>query len=198
MGEITAAAVGELREMTGAGMMDAKKALVEAGGDLEKAAELLRKNGIIKAGKKADRTTNEGRVHAYVHGTGKVGVLVEVLCETDFVARNEAFVALCNDLAMHVAASAPLYVSRDQVPMEMVEKEREMYRAEMEGQTKAAEIMDKIVDGKLNKFFADVCLLEQAFIKDEDKTVEEFVKEKIATLGENIQVRRFSRLNLGA
>lgn len=178
--------------------MDAKKALVEAGGDLEKAAELLRKSGIIKAGKKADRTTNEGRVHAYVHGTGKVGVLVEVLCETDFVARNEAFVALCNDLAMHVAASAPLYVSRDQVPMEMVEKEREMYRAEMEGQTKAAEIMDKIVDGKLNKFFADVCLLEQAFIKDEDKTVEEFVKEKIATLGENIQVRRFSRLNLGA
>lgn len=198
MAEITASAVAELREMTGAGMMDAKKALVEVDGDLQKAADLLRKNGIIKAGKKADRLTNEGRVHSYVHGTGKVGVLVEVLCETDFVARNEGFVALCNDLAMHIAASAPLYVTRTEVPIEMVEKEKEMYAAEMEGQAKPAEIVAKIVEGKLNKFFADVCLMEQAFIKDEDKTVEEFVKGKVATLGENIQVRRFARLNLGA
>ncbi|MEK7105399.1 MAG: translation elongation factor Ts [Patescibacteria group bacterium] len=198
MSEITAAAVAQLREMTGAGMMDAKKALVESAGDLEKAADALRKSGIVKAGKKADRVTNEGRVHSYIHGGGKVGALVEVLCETDFVARNEAFVAFCNDLAMHIAASAPLYVSRDEVPVELVEKEKEIYKGEMEGQTKSQEVMDKIIEGKLNKFFADVCLLEQSFIKDEDKTVEEFVKGKIATLGENIQVRRFSRLNLGA
>ena len=197
MGEITAAAVAALREMTGAGMMDAKKALVESAGDVEKAADFLRKNGIIKAGKKAERATNEGRVHAYIHSNAKVGVLVEVLCETDFVARNEAFVGLCNDLAMHIAASAPLYVSRTEVPLEMVEKEKEIYQAEVDG-AKSAEIVGKIVEGKVNKFFADVCLLEQPFIKDEDKTVEEVVKEKIATLGENIQVRRFSRLNLGA
>ncbi len=198
MGDVTAAQVAELREMTGAGMMDAKKALVESSGDLEKAADALRKSGIVKAGKKADRATNEGRVHAYIHAGGKVGTLVEVLCETDFVARTEAFVAFCNDLAMHIAASAPLYVSRDQVPVELVEKEKEIYKGEMEGQGKPAEVMEKIIDGKLNKFYSDICLLEQAFIKDEDKTVEEFVKGKIATLGENIQVRRFSRLNLGA
>lgn len=190
--------VAQLREMTGAGMMDAKKALVESAGDLNRAADLLRKSGIIKAGKKAERATNEGRVHAYIHGGGKVGTLVEVLCETDFVARNEAFVALCNDLAMHVAAAAPLYVSRDQVPAEMVAKEKEIYAGEMAGQSKPQEVMEKIIEGKLNKFFGEICLLEQAFIKDEDKTVDQFIKEKIATLGENIQVRRFSRLNLGA
>lgn len=184
--------------MTGAGMMDAKKALVESAGDLAKAAELLRKSGAIKAAKKSERATNEGRVHAYIHGGGKVGSMVEVLCETDFVARNEAFVELCNDLAMHVAASAPLYLTREQVPVEMVEKEKEIYRAEMEGQMKAAEIVEKIVEGKLNKFYSDVCLLEQAFIKDEDQTVDEFIKAKIATLGENIQVRRFCRFSLGA
>ncbi|MEK9130905.1 MAG: translation elongation factor Ts [Patescibacteria group bacterium] len=197
MGDVTAAMVAQLREMTGAGMMDAKRALIESVGDLEKAADFLRKSGIIKAGKKSERATNEGRVHSYVHGTGKVGVLVEVLCETDFVARNEAFVALCNDLAMHIAASAPLYVTRVEVPMEMVVKEKEIYSGEMAGQGKPPEVMEKIIEGKLNKFFRDICLMEQPFIKDEDKTVEEFIKEKIATLGENIQVRRFSRLNLG-
>lgn len=197
MSEITAQEVAQLREMTGAGMMDAKKALVAADGDLTRAAENLRKSGVIKAASKSDRATNEGRVHAYIHGGGKVGTLVEVLCETDFVARTDAFVELCNDLAMHIAASAPLYVTRAEVPMEMVEKERAMARAEMEGQAKPADIMEKIIDGKLNKFFADVCLMEQSFIKDEEKTVEEFIKGKIATLGENIQVRRFSRLSLG-
>lgn len=198
MAEITASAVAQLREMTGAGMMDAKKALVETGGDLEKAADFLRKSGIVKAGKKAERATNEGRVHSYIHGAGKVGVLVEVLCETDFVARNEGFVAMCNDLAMHIAASAPQYVSREQVPVEVIAKEKDVYISELAGQNKPQEVLEKIIDGKLNKFYADVCLMEQPFIKDEEKTVEEFVKAKIATLGENIQVRRYSRLVLGA
>ena len=198
MGEINAAAVATLREMTGAGMMDAKKALVASEGDLEKAAEALRKSGITKAASKSDRATNEGRVQTYIHANGKVGSMVEVLCETDFVARTDAFIEFCKDLAMHVAASSPLYVTREQVPVEMVEKEKEIYRGEMEGQQKSAEIMEKIIDGKINKFFSDVCLMEQAFVKDEDKTVEEFVKEKIATLGENIQVRRFARFSLGA
>ncbi len=198
MAEITAAAVAQLREMTGAGMMDAKKALVEAEGDLEKAADALRKSGVIKAGKKAERETKEGRVHSYIHSNGKVGVLVEVLCETDFVARNEAFIELCNDVAMHIAAADPLYLIRDQVPANVVEKEREMALAEMEGQMKPQEIMDKIVEGKLSKYFADVVLMEQVFVKDDTKSVEEYVKGKITTLGENIQIRRFARFLLGA
>ncbi len=197
MGEITAAAVSSLREMTGAGMMDAKRALVEADGDLQKAAEGLRKSGIIKAASKAERATNEGRVHAYIHSNGKVGAMVEVLCETDFVARNEAFVEFCNDLAMHIAASAPEYLSPTEVPAEVVEKEKEIYRAEIEGQGKPAEIVEKIVQGKLEKFYGEICLLNQVFIKDDTKTIDEFIKEKIATIGENIQVRRFARFVLG-
>src|SRR3989339_1292404 len=145
---IDAKTVAELRSMTGAGMMDAKKALEEMGGDLEKAGQYLREKGIAKATNKADRATNEGRVHAYVHSNGKLGALVEVLCETDFVARNEAFVHFCNDLAMHVSAADPLYVSRDQVPAEMVEKEREIYRAEMQNEAKPQEIIEKIIEGK--------------------------------------------------
>ncbi len=190
--------VMQLRQMTGAGMMDAKSALEEVSGDLEKAAELLRKKGIAKAEKKAERETKEGRVVSYLHANGKLGAMVEILCETDFVARTEAFQELCHDLAMHVAASDPLYVKRADVPAEVIEKEKDIYRAEMAGQAKPQDIMEKIVDGKLNKYFSDVCLLEQAFVKDEDKTIEEVVKEKIASLGENIQVTRFCRFNIGA
>ncbi len=193
---ISAQQVAELRAQTGAGMMDAKSVLEETGGDLEKAAELLRKKGIAKAAKKADRETKEGRVHAYIHSNGKLGAMVEVLCETDFVARNQAFVDFCNDLAMHVSASEPLYVSRADVPKEMIDKEQEIYRAEMAGQGKPADVIEKIIEGKLNKWFSDVVLLEQAFIKDEDKTIEEYLKEKIASLGENMQIRRFARFNI--
>jgi elongation factor Ts len=189
--------VMQLRQMTGAGIMDAKGALEEALGDLTKAAEALRKKGVVKAEKKAARETKEGRVVSYLHANGKLGAMIEVLCETDFVARTEPFQALCHDLAMQVAASGPLYVKRQDVPRDVIEKEKEIYRAEMDGQAKPPDVMDKIVEGKLNKYFRDVCLLEQAFIKDENKTIEEIVKEKIASLGENIQVTRFSRFCIG-
>ncbi len=193
---VDAKLVAQLRAQTGAGMMDAKKALEEMGGDLEKAAEDLRKKGIAKAAKKADRETNEGRVHAYVHSNGKLGSLVEVSCETDFVARNEAFIHFCNDLAMHVSAADPLYVSRDQVPAELVEKEREIYRAEMQNEAKPQEIIEKIVEGKLNKWMSEIVLLEQVYVKDDSKTIEELLKEKISSLGENMQIRRFARLSM--
>lgn len=194
---VDAKLVAQLREMTGAGMMDAKKALEETNGDLSAAAEALRAKGVAKAAKKAERETREGRVYAYLHGNGKLGAMVEVLCETDFVARNEAFTELCRDLAMHVGATDPLYVRREDVSPELVEKQRELFRAEMAEQAKPADIVEKIVEGKMNKWFGETCLLEQAFIKDEDKTVDEFVKEKIATIGENIQIGRFSRFNIG-
>ena len=135
-------------------------------------------------------------MHAYVHSNGKLGALVEVLCETDFVARNEAFVHFCNDLAMHVSAADPLYVSRDQVPAEMVEKEREIYRAEMQNEAKPQEIIEKIIEGKLNKWFSEIVLLEQVYVKDDSKTIEEYLKEKISSLGENMQIRRFARLSM--
>lgn len=194
---VDAKLVAQLREQTGAGMMDAKRALEETNGDLAAAAEALRAKGVAKAAKKAERETHEGRVYSYIHGNGKLGAMVEVLCETDFVARNEAFTELCHDLAMHVSAADPLYVRREDVPEAVVAKEKEMYAAEMADQAKPAEIVEKIVEGKLNKFFSEVCLLEQPFIKDEDMTVDEFVKAKIATIGENIQVRRFSRFQIG-
>lgn len=176
--------------------MDAKAALEETGGDVEKAAEILRKKGIAKAAKKADRETHEGRVYAYIHSNGKLGALVEVLCETDFVARNQAFIDLCSDLAMQVSASDPLYLSRADVPAEIVEKEKEIARAEMAAQMKPADVIEKIIEGKLSKWYSEVVLLEQPFIKDEDKTVEELLKERIATLGENMQIRRFSRFHI--
>ncbi|MBI2485323.1 elongation factor Ts [Candidatus Uhrbacteria bacterium] len=194
---IDAKAVAMLREQTGAGMMDAKRALEEAAGDTQKAAEILRVKGITKAASKTERETKEGRVHAYVHATGKLGVLVEVQCETDFVARTEGFQALCNDLALHVAASAPLYVSRTEVPAEVVEKECALMTAEVEAQGKPAEIVQKIVEGKMEKYFSEICLLEQAFVKDEEKNINDVVAEAVAKLGENIQIRRFARLQIG-
>lgn len=197
MTEISTKDIARLREMTGAGLMDAKQALVGANGDLTAAVDALRKAGVGKAASKAERTTNEGRVHAYIHSNGKSGAMVEVLCETDFVARNETFIELCHDLAMHICAVSPICVRREEVPLDLVEKEKEIYRAELAVQGKPADMTDKIVEGKLNKYFSEIVLLEQPFVKDETKTVAGLVQEKIAALGENIQIRRFIRFGLG-
>lgn len=194
---ITAGDVMKLREMTGAGMMEAKKALVEADGDLEKAVEILRKSGAAKMAKKAERTTAEGRVQTYMHSNGKIGVMVEVLCETDFVARNEQFLELTNDLALHIAASGPKYLSREQVPADVVDKERAIIAESLASENKPADILAKIVDGRLGKFFEDVCLLEQKFVKDDSMTITQLLEEKVRTIGENIRIGRFVRMQLG-
>lgn len=190
--------IAQLREKTGAGVLDAKAALDEVGGDMTAAEELLRKKGILKAGKKADRLAGEGIVYSYIHSNKKVGVLLELRCETDFVARNESFDALAHDIALHIAAMNPLYVDESGVPPEVVEKEKEIYRAEMVDSKKPADIMEKIIDGKVQKFLSDVCLLKQAYVKDETITIDDLVKTSIAKIGENIQVKRFVRFHLGA
>lgn len=197
MAEITATLVKDLRERTGAGMMDCKKALTETSGDFDQAIDYLRKKGIASASKKAGRLTKEGAVFSYIHGEGRVGVMVEINCETDFVARNEHFKALCKDIAMHIAASAPVYVSSLEVPPSVVEKEREIAIAQMQGQNKPANVIEKIAEGKVKKYFDDVCLLNQAFVKDPTKSIEDLIKESIAAMGENISIRRFSRFVLG-
>lgn len=186
--------VMQLRQQTGAGVLESKRALEEASGDIAAAIEQLRKSGALKAAKKAERTVGEGLVHAYIHSGGKVGVLVEVLCETDFVARNPEFEALAHDVAMQIAATNPLYMKPEDVPEEVVAKEKEIYAQEVAG--KPANVVEKIVAGKLEKWYAETCLLKQLFIKDEDLTMEELVQSKIAKLGENIQVRRFVRFAL--
>ncbi len=193
--EITAQQVAQLRATTGAGMMDAKRALEESQGDVTKAAEILRKKGMAKAEKRAGRETSQGRVHSYIHSNGKLGAMIEVLCETDFVARNETFIGLCHDIAMHVSASDPHWATREQVPVEVIEKEKEIYRAEVVG--KPAEVIEKIISGKLEKFYSETVLLDQPFVKDEEKTVGEYVKEMIATIGENIQIAKFARFQIG-
>src|SRR5262249_52398655 len=180
MAEVSPALVKELREKTNAGMMDCKKALVESGGDLEKAEAILRKKGIAGASKKSVRTAKEGTVGSYIHLHGKVGVLVEVNCETDFVAKNSTFRELVKDITLHIAAAHPLYVSRDQVPQESIERERDIFRAQVQG--KPEPVINKIVDGKLEKYFATVCLLDQAFVKNPDQTIRELVSSKIAEL----------------
>ncbi len=195
--DITAQMVKQLREKTGAGMMDCKKVLVEAHGDFEKAASLLREKGIAKAVSKEGRTTAEGVIATYVHTGDKLGVMVEINCETDFVARTNQFKTLARDIAMHIAATAPLCVKREELDPALVEKEREIYRQQALNEGKPATIAEKIVDGRLEKFFADVVLMEQPFVKDNDKTVATLVKEMIATLGENINIRRFARFRLG-
>jgi len=195
---IDAKSVSELRALTGAGIVECKKALEEANGDMNAAAELLRKKGIIKAGSKSDRATSEGLVYAYVHGNGKMGAMVEVLCETDFVARTDGFKELCHSLALQITAMNPLYVSSDAIPPEVIEKEKEIHAEEFIGSNKPAEMVAKIVEGKLGKWYSEVCLLNQAYVKDEDKTVEEVVKETIAKCGENIQVKRFVRFAMGS
>ncbi len=195
--KVTAKAVKELRDLTGVGMMEARDALTEAEGDVARAQEILRKKGQAKARKKAERETRQGRVHSYIHDDGRLGVLVEVNCETDFVARNNDFKALVHDLALHIAASSPLYVSRSEVPAEIVEKEKEIYKAQVVAEKKSAEIMEKIIAGKLGKYFQEICLLEQPFVKNPDIIIHEHIAQKIATIGENIQVRRFVRYRLG-
>ncbi len=187
--------VKQLREKTNAGMMDCKRALEEAGGDMTKAETILRTKGIASAGKKASRVTKEGIVASYIHLQGKVGVLVEVNSETDFVAKNENFRGFVKDITLHIAAAHPLYVSREDVPGNLVEAEREIYKAQVKD--KPANVVEKIVDGKLDKFYSTVCLLEQGFIKNPDVTVKDLLSSKIAELGENIVIRRFTRYLVG-
>jgi elongation factor Ts len=195
MAEVNPTLVKQLRDKTNAGMMDCKKALVEADGDLSKAEDILRKKGIASASKKASRSAKEGVVASYIHLQGKIGVLVEINCETDFVAKNENFRDFVKDITLHIAASHPLYVSREQVPIQIIEREREIYRAQVTG--KPANIVEKIVEGKVDKFFSAVCLLDQAFIKNPDQTVKDLVSLKIAELGENLVIRRFARYAVG-
>jgi elongation factor Ts len=188
--------VNDLRGQTGAGLLDCKKALVESNGNVEEAITILRKKGAASAAKKADRTTKEGLIESYIHVGGKVGVLIEVNCETDFVGRNDEFKAFARDLCLQIAAASPLYVSRDQVPEAEITKEREIAAAQVVGKPPAA--AQKIVEGKLDKFYSTVCLLEQSFVKLPEKTVNDMLTEKIAKMGENIQVRRFARFQLGS
>jgi elongation factor Ts len=187
--------VKQLREKTNAGMMDCKRALTESAGDLEKAEAILRTKGIATASKKSSRATKEGIVAAYIHLQGKVGVLVEVNCETDFVAKNENFRAFVKDITLHIAAAHPLYVTREQVPPQVIAAERAIYEAQVKD--KPANVVGKIVDGKLDKFYSTVCLMEQGFIKNPDQTIKELVDSKIAELGENIVIRRFTRYLVG-
>jgi elongation factor Ts len=195
---IAAAAVKELRDKTGAGMLECKKALEESKGDVDAAVEYLRKQGLAAAQKRADRAADEGLVESYIHPGGKVGVLVEVNSETDFVARTGEFKALVKDLAMQVAAAAPVAVSREDLSKELVDKEREILAAQAAGLKKPPEVVDKIVTGKMEKFYKEVCLVEQAYIKDPKTTVQDRIKEVMSVLGENIVVRRFARFKLGA
>jgi elongation factor Ts len=195
MSEISAKLVSELREKTGLGMMDCKKALVESQGDIEAAITALRKKGELKAGAKADRATKEGVIASYIHMQGKVGVLIEVNCETDFVAKNEAFRDFVKDVTLHIAAANPKVVSRDQVDPQLIEQEREIASAQIKD--KPAAVVDKIVQGKVDKFLSSIALLEQGFIKDPDTTVEQLLKQQIMKLGENIQIRRFVRYAVG-
>lgn len=201
MAEITAAAIKALREKTGAGMMDCKKALIEAEGNEERAIEILRERGLASAKKKEGRVATEGVVGSYIHMGGKVGVLVEVNCETDFVARGEEFQQLVKDIAMHIAAAEPRYVSREEVMAETIDKEREIARAQAKNDPKNAnkpdQVIDKIVEGRLNKFYEEVVLADQPFIKDPAKTVGELVTEKIAKTGEKVTIRRFARYKMG-
>jgi len=195
--QISATMVKELREKTGAGMMDCKKALAEAGGNMERAIEILREKGLAQAAKKAGRIATEGLVESYIHAGGRIGVLVEVNCETDFVAKTDEFKSFVKDIAMQIAAAKPLYVRKEDVPAEEVEKERNILRAQALNEGKPEHIVDKMVVGRLEKYYKEVCLMEQPFIKDPDKSIDQLVKETIAKIGENISIRRFARFELG-
>ncbi|HZX94910.1 MAG TPA: translation elongation factor Ts [Myxococcales bacterium] len=199
MAEVTSAMVKELREKTGAGMMDCKKALIESGGDLDKAVTWLREKGLATAGKKAGRSATEGAVGSYIHLGGKVGVLVEINCETDFTARNEKFQALVKDVAMHIAWGNPQYLRREDVPADVIDREKSIIRAQLLEQGKAEAMLEKIIPGKIDKFYKENCLLEQAFFKDPDgkRTVQDELNAAIAVIGENMQVRRYTRYVLG-
>lgn len=195
--EISAKQVKELREMTGAGMMDCKKALLESDGDTEKAVAFLRKQGLSKAAKKADRSANEGIIYSYIHPGSKLGVLVEVNCETDFVARTEDFQAFAKDIAMQVAAASPLVVERGQLDPALVEKEKEIYKTQALEEGKPEKVVEKIVDGRLEKYYQEVVLLDQPFIKDQDLFVKDLLTNAIGKMGENIKIKRFARFRLG-
>jgi elongation factor Ts len=195
--EITAAMVKALRDATGAGMMECKAALKEANGSLEDATTILRKRGLAQASKKAGRSTNEGMIGHYIHMGGKIGVLVEVNCESDFVARTEDFQNLTREIAMHIAAASPQYVRREDVPADVLERERSIYRAQMEGQNKPAAVIDKIVEGKLNSYYEQVCLMDQPSVRDPKVTIGQLVTQAIAKMGENITIPRFARFRLG-
>jgi elongation factor Ts len=189
--------VKELREVTGAGMMDCKKVLTETDGNMEKAIDLLREKGLAAAAKKAGRVASEGLVEAYIHGGGRIGVLVEINCETDFVAKTGDFKVLTKDVAMQIAAANPLYVSREEVPESILEHERGILRAQAKNEGKPEKIIEKMVEGRIEKYYKEVCLLEQPFVKDQDKTISQLLTENIAKIGENISVRRFARYQLG-
>jgi elongation factor Ts len=195
--EVSANLVKELREKTGAGMMDCKKALSETEGDFEKAIDFLRQKGLATAAKRAGRIAAEGQIGSYIHAGGKIGVMVEVNCETDFVAKTDDFRNFAKDIAMHIAASNPLYVQRENVPAEVLEREREIYRAQAREARKPEKILDKIVEGKLEKYFGEVCLLEQPFIKDPDLAIQDLINGLIGKLGEKIEIRRFARFQVG-
>ena len=195
--EITAAMVKKLRDLTGAGMMECKAALTEAKGNIEEATTILRKRGLAQATKKAGRTTNEGLIGSYIHMGGKIGVLVEVNCESDFVARTEDFQGLAREIAMHVAAASPQYVRREDVPPDVVARERDIYRGQMQDQNKPPQVVDKIIEGKLNSFYEQVCLMDQPSIRDPKVTIAQTVQAAVAKLGENISVARFVRFKLG-
>jgi elongation factor Ts len=195
--ELNAIIVKELREKTGAGFMDCKKALAETGGNLEKAVDYLRQKGLAAAAKKADRVAADGAVGAYVHPGGKIGVLVEINCQTDFVARTTEFQTLLKDMAMQIAAASPRYVKREDVSVDEIEKEREIYRGQALESGKPEKVVEKIVEGKMERFYSEVCLLEQAFIKDPDRKVSDIINDAITRMGEKIEVRRFTRYHLG-
>ncbi len=194
---ITPQDVKKLRDMTGAGFMDAKKALVETDGNFDKAIEVIRKKGAATALKKADRQAGEGVIASYIHSNQKIGVLVDLACETDFVARNQEFQALAREIALHIAASSPRYISPEQVPAEELEKEKEIFRGQLAKENKPAEIMEKILIGKVKKFTDEICLLNQLFVRDDKKTVKALIEETVGKLGEKIEVRGFSRFEIG-
>ena len=197
MAEISAAMVKELREATGSGIMDCKRVLAEAEGDMQTAIDLLRKKGLAKAAKRAGRSTSEGIVYPYIHTGAKLGVLVEINCESDFVAKTEDFETFAKNIAMHIAATNPAGLTSEDVDPAVIEKEREIYRAQMLEEGKPENIIDKIVDGKVEKFYKDVCLLSQQYVKDPQKTIEDILKETISKIGENIQIKRFARFQIG-
>ncbi|MEX1300407.1 MAG: translation elongation factor Ts [Desulfotignum sp.] len=197
MADISAAMVKELREATGSGIMDCKRVLAEADGNMEKAIELLRKKGLAKAAKRAGRSTSEGIIHSYIHTGARLGVLVEVNCESDFVAKTDDFVEFVKNIAMHIAAANPAGLTPEDVDKSVVEKEREIFKAQMLQEGKPENIIDKIVDGKVEKFYKEVCLMSQPYVKDPQKTIEEYLKETIGKIGENIQIKRFARFQIG-
>ena len=194
---ITAEQVKQLRDKTGAGMMDCKNALAESDGDMDKAVELLRKKGLASAAKRAGRATKDGIIGHYIHMGGKVGVIVEVNCETDFVARTDDFQTLAREIAMHIAAANPLYVKREDIPSEVLEKEREIYRAQFAGQNKPEAVIDKIAEGKLESFFSQVCLLDQPSVRDPNVSIKQMIANAAAKTGENVTISRFARFKLG-